>query len=287
MPRLLLYMLVLCTLAAAGCGTEPPAAASPTQPPSTQPLATVFEPATSGTIGGFVTWAGPVPNVPAVTCNVPRADGNGFDPRTLAQANTPHIDFATRGIEGAVVFLRNVDLARARPWDLPEVKVELRDAQIAVIQGNRTARTGFVRRGGTVTMQSVDPECHVLRVRGAAFYALPFPEPNQPLERTFDSCGRVELSSAAGFYWQAADLFVCDHPYYTLTEADGRFRFTSVPAGQYDLVVWHPNWVVTRSERNPESGQTSLQHYASPLENSRPVAVAPGRNTVANLTLPK
>lgn len=287
MPRFLLHVLALGTLALAGCGTEPPAAASPTQPQSPPALATAFEPAACGTLGGFVTWAGPIPNVPPVTYNVPRVDGNGFEPRTLAQANTPHIDFATRGVEGAVVFLRGIDPARARAWDLPAVRVELRDAQIAVIQGDRTARTGFVPRGGPVTVRSVDPECHVLRGRGAAFFALPFPEPDQVLERTFDSCGRIELSSAAGFYWQAADLFVCDHPYYALTEADGRFRFTSVPAGRYDLVVWHPNWVVTRSERNPESGQTSRQYYAPPLENSRPVDVAPGRNTVANLTLPK
>jgi hypothetical protein len=136
-------------------------------------------------------------------------------------------------------------------------------------------------------MRSAESEFHVLRGRGAAFFAIPFPDPNQERVRQFDTCGRVELTSAAGYYWQAADLFVCDHPYYAVTDTDGRFRFPQVPAGQYDLVAWHPLWVAARTERSPESGQPSRLHYLPPLESSRPVSVSPGRPTLANLTLPK
>jgi hypothetical protein len=170
---------------------------------------------------------------------------------------------------------------------LPAVTVEFRDSQIGVKQGLRTARTGFVRRGAEVTFLSAEPVFHVLRGRGAAFFALPFPEPNQPLTRTFDTCGRVDLTSAVGLYWQSAELFVCDHPYYTISDSEGRFEFTQVPTGMYNLIAWHPNWVVERTERNPESGQPSRLHYAPPLESSRPVGVVPGRFTLANLTLPK
>ena len=287
MPRpLLCSLLGLVIAAAAGCGSEPPAGAKPAEP--TAPVnATAFAPAACGTITGLVTWVGPVPDVPPVGHITPRADGAGYDTRLIVPANAPRIDRPTRGLAGAVVFLREVEPDRARPWDLPPVSVEFRDAQIAVIQGDRTGRTGFVRRGGSVSMQSAEPVFHVLRGRGAAFFALPFPEPDMPLARTFDACGRVELSSAAGFYWQSAELFVCDHPYYALSDADGRFHFTQVPAGQYDLVAWHPNWVVARTERNPESGLPSRLHYAPPLESSRPVGVSAGRTTLANLTLPQ
>ena len=287
MPRpLLCSLLGLVIAAAAGCGSEPPAGAKPVEP--TAPVnATAFAPAACGTLTGLVTWVGPVPDVMPVAHISPRADGAGYDTRLIVPANAPRIDRFTRGLAGAVVFLREVETARARPWDLPPVSVEFRDSQIAVIQGDRTGRTGFVRRGGSVSMQSAEPVFHVLRGRGAAFFALPFPEPDMPLARTFDACGRVALSSAAGFYWQSAELFVCDHPYYALTDADGRFHFTQVPAGQYDLVAWHPNWVVARTERNPESGLPSRLHYAPPLESSRPVGVSAGRTTLANLTLPQ
>jgi hypothetical protein len=29
------------------------------------------------------------------------------------------------------------------------------------------------------------------------------------------------------------------HPYYALTDAEGRFRLDDVPAGEYVLVAWH------------------------------------------------
>ena len=217
-----------------------------------------------------------------------RADGTGVETRTHPLANAPRIHKFTRGVDGVVVFLREVDPARARPWDLPPVEVEFRDAQIAVKQGDRTGRTGFVRCGDSVNMRSAEPGFNALRARGAAFFSLAFPDPDAPLAHTFGTCGRVELSSAAGFYWQAADLFVCDHPYYALSEADGRFRFTLVPAGQYDLVAWHPNWVAVRSERNPETCQPSRLVYAPPLESSRPVpGFERGAPRLANLTLPE
>jgi hypothetical protein len=202
-------------------------------------------------------------------------------------ANAPHIDRNTWALEGAVVYLRGVNTVTAKPWDLPPVAVEFRDAQLRVRQGERLARSGFVRRGESVTMQSAEPIFHLLRGRGAEFFTLAFPEPGQPLSRTFDACGWVELTGADGSYWQAADLFVCDHPYYAVTDAEGRFNFAQVPAGPYDLVVWHPNWEVVRTERNPETGLPWRLVYAPPLEGSRPVAVTRGRTTLANLTLPK
>src|SRR5206468_4042201 len=153
----------------------------------------------------------------------------GFESKFVPLANAPRIDRVTRGVGGAVVFLHGVNPALARPWDLDPVEVEFSDQKLLVKQGAFTGRTGFVRRGGLVTMRSREPVFHSLRGRGAAYFALAFPDPDAPLTRAFDTCGRVELTSAAGYYWQAADLFVCDHPYYAVTQTSdpdiGRFRF--------------------------------------------------------------
>lgn len=273
---------------AAGCDSdvEPTPDPAATQPPTAAP-ATSFNPASCGEVTGFVTWVGPIPTVLPASQTVPRADGSGLDTRPVPLANAPRIDRFTRALEGAVVYLRGVNPATAKPWDLPPASVEFRDAQLLVRQGERLARAGFVRRGDSVAMQSAEPVFHLLRARGAEFFTLAFPEPRRPLARAFNSCGRVELTGADGSYWQAADLFVCDHPYYAVTDAEGRFRFANVPAGRYALVAWHPNWEVTRTERNPESGLPARLVYARPLESSRPVAVTRGRTTPANLMLPK
>src|SRR5262245_51843615 len=289
-PRPLLYLpIVLALGSATGCGSEPRVtAAQPQQPAPPGPeLASSFEAHICGSISGYVSWSGAIPEVSPVQAIRPRGDGSGYDSLMLTLPTAPKIDRFTRGVAGAVVFLRNVKLPESRPWDLKPVSVEIRDHQIMVMHGDRTGRTGIVQRGASVAMQSGEAEFHVLRGRGVAFFALPFPEPHQPLTRTFDTPGRVVLTSAAGHHWQYAELFVCTHPYYAVTEHDGRFSFAQIPPGRYDLVAWHPNWTITRIERNPESGLPSQLHYAPPLETTRSVLVLPHRNTVANLNLPK
>lgn len=286
MPRPTLCLLLFCAALAAGCGTEPPAVAN--TPPAAAPAQSLaFDPAACGKITGAVTWTGAPPVVAPVLAVGPRADGSGVDVRMVPLGNAPRIDPAHRGVAGAVVYLREVEVSRAKPWDLPKVEVEFRDSQIVVKQGERTGRTGFVRRGDAFTAASAEPAYHNLRARGAAHLALPFPDPHRPLTRTLDTCGRVELTSASGSYWQAADLFVCDHPYYTVSDPDGRFQFANVPEGRYDLVAWHPNWEIARIDRNPETGQPGRLYYAPPLEAAREVSVARGRTALANLTLPK
>ncbi len=39
--------------------------------------------------------------------------------------------------------------------------------------------------------------------------------------------------------WMHAWVRVFDHPYYAITDADGKFEIKMAPAGKYRLVVWH------------------------------------------------
>jgi hypothetical protein len=291
-PRPLPALLVTILLAATvGCGSESPARGD--QPPSkanagSPPQAnSAFDPNECGTVTGLVTWTGPIPEVPQVQHITPRPNGTGYETRLVTLPNAPRIDPSTRGLAGAVVYFREVNQAQAKPWDWPPVTIEFRDLQLVVNQGDRSGRTGLVRRGDSISMQSSEPVFHILRGRGAAFFSLAFPDPDKPLTLTLDTPGHITLTNPAGYYWQRADLFVCDHPYYAITDADGRFHFTQVPAGPYQLMAWHPNWVITRQDRNPETGLPSQLHFAEPLETSRPVTVSAGRLTLANLNLPK
>jgi hypothetical protein len=39
--------------------------------------------------------------------------------------------------------------------------------------------------------------------------------------------------------WMSAWVRVFDHPYFAVTDADGKFEIKNVPAGRYRLMVWH------------------------------------------------
>jgi hypothetical protein len=237
-----------------------------------------FDSHTAGTIEGHVTWEGDPPRVPPFRARVsPLSEQPSLEKLDWPNPNAPVLGGrAGRAVVGAVVYLKDVDPRRGRPWDHPPARVELRDFQIRVRQGDVEHTTGFVRRGTAVEMVSRQPRFHSLRARGDAFFTLPFPDRDQPQARRLDRAGVVELSSGAGQFWMRSYLFVSDHPYYTHTGPDGSFRLPQVPPGDYQLVLWMPNWLPAERELDADTWQITRLGFQPPLVKSRPVRVKAG-----------
>lgn len=281
--------LLLGTILLSGCGADPTELVSlPTQETenSAPPSSSRFDPANTGGISGLLTWSAPIPDVPPIGYQVPRSDGSGFEIRTTTNPNRPQINAKSRVIADAVVFLRKVDPVFARPWNLPPVSVAIGNLQITVKQGDHQGRVGFVRRGDDVNIFSIEPAFHILRARGDRFFSITLPAPRDPVTRTLNHTGRIELSSGTGLSWMRADLFVSDHPYYALTDSNGRFRFDLVPVGKVELVVWLPNWEAGKPIHEPESSIIARQTYAPPFERVTPLTVTRRQVTELDVSLP-
>jgi hypothetical protein len=245
-----------------------------------------FDPQETGAFTGRVVWEGPAPAAPTYRAPVsPLSEQAGGPLRTWVNPNLPVIAPGTRGVKNAVVFLRGVDPLRARPWDLPPVKVEQRGYQFHVCQGEADGQAGFVRRGDPVGLTSCEPVFHALQARGAAFFALTFPPPSVPCSRRLGRQGVVELLSGAGYFWMRGYLFVDDHPYYTHTDAGGYFTLWGVPAGSYDLVCWLPNWHEAGRELDADTVQLTRLTFRPPLELTRRVELAAGEVRVHEFTV--
>jgi hypothetical protein len=251
-----------------------------------QDIGKSFDASQSGSVTGRVTWKGAIPSPPGFLLCIPKEDGTGHIYKESENPNRPHVNPTTRAVEGAVVFLRDVELNKSRPWDLPPVRVEMKDGQISVVQGDRRGRVGFVRRGEAITVVSPEHMYHVLRARGEAFFSVTLPDPNRPVGRTLSKPGRVELSSGTGLYWARADLFVSEQPYFTVTDVSGRFSLEKVPAGNVQVVVWLPGWEAASQERDPDSTAITRMTYSPPLEQARAVVVTARGNTEAAFTVP-
>jgi hypothetical protein len=258
-----------------GCGPSP--ADPPPTPPTPPSPATGsrFDSASAGTIRGQVLWQGDVPKLEPLIAALPDGAG-GYHWDEKPNPFAPVVEEKSRGLGHAVVYLKGIDPEVGRPWDLPRVRVVMTDYRIVVHQpAGPGGRVGFVRRGDEVEMVSADAAHHMLRARGGEYFTLPFPDPDKPLRRRFDEPGPVELTSGAGYYWTAADLFVVDHPYHTVTDLEGRFTLPRVPPGMYELVCRVRSWHVAGQDRDPESGLISRQRYALPVEKRVPVDLGP------------
>ena len=281
--RTQLFLGCVLTLLVGGCD-EAPSADKPKPDPT--PLAEAFDPETTGTIIGRVVWQGELPRVAPYRAPINPCGIAAIGPLVeRPNPNAPVIDKDRRGIAGAVVRLRGVDPKRSRPWDLPPVRVEMRDYDYRVCQGESQSRTGFVRRGTAVEFVSRQAVFHSLRARGDAFFTLAFPDAEQPRERVLERPGIVELSSAAGYFWARGYLFVDEHPYQARTDAEGRFTLSQVPPGEYELVCWLPNWGEKDRELDADSWQVSRLTFHATIEEKRKVSVTPRATTNAGFTL--
>jgi hypothetical protein len=272
-------------LAALGCGDASGRTENDTS--DLEPEAgAAFDPLRAGTIRGQVVWSGEIPVVPPLEVQPNPLAGEILHKKQLRpNPNAPSIEPSTKGLGNAIVFLRGVDPKHGKPWDHPPVLVEQRAGEFHVIQGGADTHFGFVRRGSTIAMISRDPFFHSLHASGDAYFTLTFPDPNRCLQRPLKENGLVELTSAAGYYWMRAYLFVDDHPYYTRTDTKGHFMLAQVPPGRYEIVCWLPSWTKTRHERDPESGCVARLFFNAAFRRAQPVTLGPGETTEVTLVL--
>jgi hypothetical protein len=237
----------------------------------------------AGRIHGRVTWKGDIPQVPLISgmISVPGA-GPRWD--SVSNPAAPKIDSESKGIANVVVYLKGVGMSKK--WPYPPVSIKMIGEHLVLNQGDAEKPIGFIPLGGEIEIVSRDPAYQMLRARGAAFFTLPLPRPNQPEKRKFDHVGHVAFTSATGYIWSEADAFVCENPYYTLTSEHGSFEITNVPPGRYEIVAWLKNWNVLRRDRDPETGKIMRLNFDKPLIIKSQLNLAEGQSANVELKLP-
>jgi hypothetical protein len=97
--------------------------------------------------------------------------------------------------------------------------------------------------------------------------AMPFK--GQKLPTVVRRPGVLKLRCDAGHSWMSAYVHVLDHPFFAVTDAQGRFTIKDVPAGKYTIEYWHE----------------PVADKAPPLVKTTTVEVAAGKQTAADIVL--
>jgi hypothetical protein len=89
----------------------------------------------------------------------------------------------------------------------------------------------------------------------------------------FKKPGLFLATCDAGHPWMSAYIMVAEHPYYALTDAQGRFVLENVPPGRYKIKMWHEGVAIAKTEM--ENGKPKAYRYEEPYEEEQEVTVSP------------
>jgi hypothetical protein len=193
-----------------------------------------------GTISGTVKWSGPVPH--SVDFPITK-DPQICDPDSKKTTDLERLIIGSQGgVANTVVYLKNISAGKA--LELPEQRRHLDQKHCHYIP-----HILLVPENGTLDMVSSDATLHTIHMDGAATFNLPFPFVNRVTTRTMSTPGLVHLRCNGGHVWMNAEMFVAPHPYYAVTDESGRYEFTDVPPGTYQIVAWHEGWTLAGKEQ--------------------------------------
>ncbi|MDH3504744.1 MAG: hypothetical protein OEM58_09495 [Nitrospirota bacterium] len=217
---------------------------------------TVGEVQHGGTIQGHVTFSGtpPTPLRFAVEKN-PEICGQE---RSLMKVETHN-----GGLTGAVVVLEGVQTGKPFPEQaftghLPgEGEFRYQGGKTLGLQVktkgcNFGPFTGVIAADEPVQFGNQDPIKHTLHTfsardtKGTILRTIHNQDihPQDTVDRTFDS-GKLRGNPVVRLTCNRHDfmqnwLYVVDHPYFAISDTEGRFTITQIPPGTYTLLAWHP-----------------------------------------------
>lgn len=232
-PRLILSVryLAVCAISFLLVGSMP-VGAEPYQ---------VIDVRDGGTITGVATWKGDIPELPPIAIQI-NTDFCGEEVPSQALQVNPN----NNGVRNVLVYLERVEKGKA-----PENTYWLKMVRCRFVHHVLP----FVR-SQVMTMVNLDTiwhNPHFFNGRNVSVLNIPMPVQNQEIAHKFlEFRGthekgvmrlQCDVHSNMNAYWAGFD-----HPYFAVTDEDGRFEISGVPPGKYTLVAWHEGYKVLREE---------------------------------------
>lgn len=193
------------------------------------------------TVGGHVTYVGEIPKSKI-------ADDAGRL-RDLLEVNPK-----TRGLQFVVAYLTAADSnnsavvshAGTRPAEKRELLIDQRGHSFV-------PPLIAVRAGEEVTFSNSDPANHNVRAASPhprnEFNVFTGVEDKYQHRFHVDPKNRPVHLSCDIHPWMHAWIYVFDHPLYAVTDREGKFRISAVPAGEFQLVLVQPGAGYRREQK--------------------------------------
>jgi polysaccharide lyase family 4-like protein len=200
---------------------------------------TVIPVINGGTITGTVKWSGPEPRGLDVPVN---KDPEICDPESHKRINLERMVIGPDGgVANTIIYLKNISHGKEMNLPVPRRSLDQKHCRYE-------PHILLVPQNAELAMKSSDAVLHTVRMDGAASFNLPFQFTDRVTTRNMNTPGLVNLRCNGGHVWMNAEMMVVPHPYYSVSDQNGRFELTDVPPGNYEVVAWHEGWQVLGRE---------------------------------------
>lgn len=208
----------------------------------------VIEVTDGGTIKGQAIWKGAIPKVPPL-----RVFADMDTCGTEAPSPALRIDPATNGIQQVLVYLEHVERGKAAE---PTYRLHMgkregkREADLATQRCQFQEQIfPFVRTAEItiVNFEAILHNPHLFSEKRASLFNIAMPTPDREIEITLPRARGIGLRLQCDVHvhmnaWAAA----LDHPYFAVTDEQGRFEIRGIPPGSYTLVAWHAGYNIVK-----------------------------------------
>jgi plastocyanin len=181
-----------------------------------------------GVISGVVKFAGPVPPLEQLAITKDQATcGTGQRPSEAL------LVAADQGIKNVVVSL--VDVSKGKPQPAAPEPPTLTQEKCWF-----SPRVLLVPAESTIDVLNHDNVMHNIHTASQANPVVNKAHPTFKKKLSFALRKPETIKVKCDIHpWMSAWFVVTEHPYYTVTEANGSFTLTDVPPGTYTLQAWH------------------------------------------------
>jgi hypothetical protein len=220
-----------------------------------------------GTITGRVVFAGSIPHLASLVISKDQdVCGTTASPQMLL------VSAENRGVKDTVIALEGITQGKAPPAHNPTLNN--RDCLLM-------PHVQAVMVGTEVVIQSSDPFLHTTRGRLPDFkqaFNLVFPRGTPAKEQKIRFPGVIVVTCDTHTHMRAY-ILAFEHPYFVVTDVDGRFAIDQVPPGSYTLTAWHEGWQIL------DYDQDGRPRYEDPYVMSTEVTVMAGETSQVEFQL--
>ncbi len=206
----------------------------------------VIDVSNGGTIKGVASWKGKIPTIPPLAVKADLDTCGETSPSPVLK-----VDPKTKGLQNVLVYLEQVEngKAPAEKYWLHMGKDESGKVADTEVCQFKEHILPFVRTQ-QVAIINFDPilhNPHFFTDKHGSVFNVAMPTANKEVDKTLLRAQGVGLAYQCDVHVHMSGYAAgLDHPYFALTDAEGKFEISGVPPGTYTLVAWHEGYKIEK-----------------------------------------